>query len=60
MRKIKSFKCNTCDHTYDAYVEDGHRAPCTKCNSRDIVFVITAPAIKVNGQGAYTNKMKVS
>ena len=26
----------------------------------DVVKVITAPAIKVNGVGAYTNKMKVS
>ena len=60
MRKIKSFKCNTCGAEYDALVEDGRRAPCDTCKSHDVVFVITAPAIKVNGQGAYTNKMKTT
>ena len=60
MRKIQSFKCNNCGAEYDAYCEDGSRAPCDTCKSQDVVKVITAPAIKVNGQGAYTNKMKVT
>lgn len=60
MRKLQSFKCNNCGAEYDAYVEDGHRAPCDTCKSQDVIKVITAPAIKVTGLGAYTNKMKVS
>ncbi len=59
MRKMQSFKCNNCNSQYDAYVEEGHRAPCDTCKSVDVVKVITAPAIKVTGQGAYTQKMKV-
>lgn len=60
MRKIKSFKCNNCGAEYDALVEDGRRAPCDTCKSSDVIFVITAPAIKVTGQGAYTNKMRTT
>ena len=56
---MQSFKCNTCGAEYERYVEAGRRAPCDTCNSMDVVHTITAPAIKVNGQGAYTNKMKV-
>lgn len=59
MRKMQSFKCNTCGAEYARLVEDGSRAPCDTCHSMDVVKVITAPAIKVNGQGAFTNKMKV-
>lgn len=59
MRRMQSFKCNTCGAEYERLVEEGCRAPCDTCNSLDVVRTITAPAIKVNGQGAYTNKMKV-
>lgn len=56
---MQNLHCNTCNHDYESYSEAGTRPPCTKCNSHDIVFRITAPAIKVTGQGAYTQKMKV-
>lgn len=58
MRKIQSFKCNNCGAEYDAYVEDGARAPCDTCKSQDVIKVITAPAIKVTGLGAFSTKMK--
>ena len=58
MRKLQSFKCNTCGAEYERLVEDGHRAPCDTCNSMDVVKVISAPAIKVTGLGAFSTKMK--
>ncbi len=59
MRKIRAFKCNECGKEFEQLVEDGCRPPCPDCKSQDIRFNYTALAIKVNGQGAYTNKMKV-
>jgi putative FmdB family regulatory protein len=60
MRILQAFKCNTCNAEFERLVERGHLAPCDTCHSLDVVRVITAPAIKVTGQGAYSQKMKTT
>lgn len=59
MRRIRDFECRECGFVFDRYSDKVEKEYCPRCNGVDTKAIISASAIKVNGQGAYTNRMKV-
>lgn len=59
MKVIREFYCSDCKDTFDKITKETEGVECPKCGSLDTKQVIGTSAFKVNGQGAYTNKMKV-
>ena len=59
MKALRDFRCSDCKETFDKITDKTTNIECPKCGSLNTEQVIGASAIKVNGQGAYTNKMKV-
>lgn len=59
MRVIRDFKCRECGLVFDRYSDKNNGENCPRCNGVDTKSILSAAAIKVTGQGAYTNKMKV-
>ena len=59
MRRIRDFECRECGLVFDRYTDKKEKEHCPRCNGVDTKSLISPPAIKVNGQGAYTTKMKV-
>jgi len=59
MKKLRDFKCNKCGFLFEKLTEKTLYESCPQCGNNDTEFVHSPQAIKVNGVGAYTNKMKV-
>jgi len=59
MIKVYDFECYDCGKTFEKAVKSIADIECPFCGSTHTQRKITAPSIKVNGEGAYTNKMKV-
>lgn len=59
MKKLRDFVCRDCGKTFEKFTESVHIVECPHCGSGACTFLHSPQAVKVNGQGAYTNKMKV-
>lgn len=57
--RLYDFKCIDCGQQFEKLVKTQYGVECPKCGSTKTETQISAPSIKVNGQGAYTNRMKV-
>lgn len=58
MKKLRDYSCRECGLHFEALTEDTTNVKCPRCGGIDTHFMLAPLAIKVNGQGAYTNKMK--
>jgi len=52
------FKCKKCKRVWELYMPSSVQEPtkgrsCPKCNSKRIMRIITAPALKFTGSGFY-------
>lgn len=60
MIKVRDYICNHCGHQFESFVTyDSEVQLCPKCNSANTQNILSSSSFKVNGQGAYTNRMKV-
>lgn len=59
MRKLKAFKCEDCQHEFERLVDNGEIPECPSCHSNNTRFCYSSLAIKVNGIGQYSSKMKI-
>lgn len=59
MKKLFDFLCSDCGHEFEKFAEGTQKVECPSCGSTSTTKLISPSAIKVAGQGAYTNKMKV-
>ena len=59
MLMLRDFVCRDCGHDFEKLTDGIHFVECPNCGSSACTFLPAANAIKVNGQGAYSNKMKV-
>lgn len=59
MLKMYDFICNSCGHAFEKLVPDLATQQCPKCQDYNTERVIAPLSIKVTGDGAYTNRMKV-
>lgn len=59
MLKMYDFKCNDCGKEFEKVVKSIADIECPFCGSTHTQRQLSANSIKVNGDGAYTNKMKV-
>lgn len=57
--KVYDFKCKECNKDFEKLVKSVSDVECPFCGSLNTEHQLSANSIKVNGQGAYTNKMKV-
>lgn len=57
--KLYDFKCYECDLEFEKLVKYTFDIECPRCGCTHTERIPSANSIKVNGQGAYTNKMKV-
>ena len=53
------FVCHDCGREFEKLVKSIADIECPFCGSTHTQKQLAANSIKVNGQGAYTNKMKV-
>lgn len=60
MLKLRDFSCRECGLHWEALSQETTGVKCPRCGGIDTRFAFSPQAIKVNGQGAYTNKMKVT
>jgi putative FmdB family regulatory protein len=60
MRVIRDFECRECGFVFTKLTENREKEHCPRCNGVDTRSIFAPLAIKVHGQGAYTNKMKVT
>ncbi len=56
---LRDFVCRDCGKEFEKLTKDIHIVECPFCGSGAVTFLHSAQAIKVNGQGAYSNKMKI-
>jgi putative FmdB family regulatory protein len=59
MLKMYDFKCNDCSKEFEKLTKGTEAVECPFCGSTQTERMLSANSIKVNGQGAYTNRMKV-
>ena len=59
MKLVKVYECRECGLVFDRYSDKTQNERCPRCNGVDTKSIMSPVSIKVNGQGAYTNKMKV-
>lgn len=56
---LRDFVCRDCGKEFEKMTNDIHFVECPHCGSFACTFLHAPQAIKVNGQGAYSNKLKV-
>lgn len=59
MLKMFDLKCRDCGKEFEKLVKSFADVECPYCGSTKTERMFSANAIKVNGAGAYTHKMKV-
>lgn len=59
MKKLRDFKCKKCGFIFEKLSDKTLFETCPRCGNNDTEFMFAPQAIKVTGQGAYTNRMKV-
>lgn len=59
MRKLRDYLCTDCGKEFEKLVKDGTQVECVYCGSTKTTVQFSPNAIKVTGQGAYSQKMKV-
>lgn len=59
MLKLRDFLCLDCNTSFEKMVKSIYDVECPHCGSSKTQFQHSPLAIKVNGEGAYSNKMKV-
>lgn len=57
MKKLLDFRCSGCGFEFEKF-STTDKTECPLCGET-ANKLLSSPAIKVNGVGAYTNKMKV-
>lgn len=60
MRVIRDFECRECGLVFTRLSSYSEKEHCPRCNGIDTKSIFSPAAIKVTGQGAYTNKMKTT
>ena len=60
MIKVRDYICSDCGEQFEKFVTyDSEEVECPKCGSNKNTQTLSGSSFKVQGSGAYTNKMVV-